>query len=155
MRSCQAWLVTGITCRNILQAPYWWSSDICIGPSGKPMKLVFIVQDTRGEDSRAVQPRASFLSLGAARKGQNMSSPEEALATAPAAIRFLSLWFCAGNFTPWKKFPSNNINCLYSPLVPLFKWIKAGINLFYRVYADGTINSNIYFRHSSQTFYAC
>lgn len=33
MRSCQAWLVTSITYRNVIQVPYWWGSDICIGPS--------------------------------------------------------------------------------------------------------------------------
>lgn len=82
--------------------------------------LVFIARDTRGEDSRAVQPRACFLSSGAARKRQTMSSPEEALVTTPAAISQLTLWFCAGNATAWKKFPSNDINCLYKSLVPLF-----------------------------------
>lgn len=81
--------------------------------------MVFIVQDTRGEGSRAVQSRACFLSSEAARKRQNMSSPEEALVTTTEAIILLSLWLCAGNFTPWKKVTSNNINCLYNPLVPL------------------------------------
>lgn len=108
--------------------------------------FVFIVQDTRGEDSRAVQLRACFLSSGAIRKKQSMTSPEKALVTTPAAIRLLSLRFCAGNFTPWKKFPSNNITCLYSPLIPIFNGIMAGTNLFYRVYAEGSISSNIFFQ---------
>lgn len=117
--------------------------------------LVFIVQDTRDEGSGAVQPRACFFS-GAARKRQNTSSPEVAADMTTAAIRLMWLWFCAGNLTTWKKFTSNNISCLRSPFGPtVSNGITEGIDLFHRVYDEGTTNSNSYFRHCFRTFCVC
>lgn len=118
--------------------------------------LVFMVQDRRDKGSGAVQPRACFFFSGAGRNRQDMSSPEVVAVMTTAGIRLLWLWFCAGNLTTWKKFTSKNISCLHSPFGPTASnGITAGIDLFHRVYTEGTTNSNIYFRHYFKTFCDC
>lgn len=153
-RSCQAWLVTGIMCRNIIQAPYWWSSDICIGPLEET--ICFLQCRTQETKAHGLFSPERLSSSGAARSRQNTSPPGAAAVMTTAAIRLLWLWFCAGNLTTWKKFASNNTSCLHSPFgLIASNGITAGIDLFHRVYAEGTTNSNIYFRDSFKTTCSC